>query len=172
MKISEMRGHSSEELREKMGTWRREVFDLRFKSVTEPIQNPSELNEKRKDIARAMTILRSRELGTETEPKMGEVGAQAVKEPKQKERKHPKKITRAIRRDDTVEVLGGSHAGKQGRVLRVLREDQKVVVEGVNYIWKHLAKTQQNPQGGRLQKEAPLPISKVKIVQTADAASE
>ena len=51
------------------GCWRREVFDLRFKSVTEPLQNPSELHGRRKAIARAMTVLRAREQGREAEPR-------------------------------------------------------------------------------------------------------
>jgi large subunit ribosomal protein L24 len=75
-----------------------------------------------------------------------------------------------IRKDDRVLVITGDDRGKQGRVLRVLRDEDRVVVEGVNYIWKHLRKTQQNPQGGRLQKEAPISLSNVKVLGKTDSA--
>jgi large subunit ribosomal protein L24 len=66
-----------------------------------------------------------------------------------------------IRRGDTVAVISGDDRGKRGRVLRVIPESDKVVVEGVNVITKHLRKSQQNPQGGRVRREAPLPACKV-----------
>ena len=77
-----------------------------------------------------------------------------------------------IRKDDRVLVITGDDRGKQGRVLRVLRDENRVVVEGVNYIWKHLRKTQQNPQGGRLQKEAPIALSNVKVLGKTDSAGD
>lgn len=77
-----------------------------------------------------------------------------------------------IRKDDTVLVLTGDDRGKKGRVLRVMRDEDRVVVEGVNYIWKHLRKTQQNPQGGRLQKEAPIALSNVKVLGNTDSAGD
>jgi len=70
---------------------------------------------------------------------------------------------RHVRHGDIVEVLTGDDKGKQGRILSVLVKDQKVVVEGVNYIWKHLRRTQQHPEGGRLQKEAPIHWSNVRL---------
>jgi large subunit ribosomal protein L24 len=69
-----------------------------------------------------------------------------------------------VRKDDQVEVICGEEKGKRGRVLRVLPEKGLVVIEGVNYVWKHLRRTQQNPQGGRLQKEAPISASNVQLV--------
>jgi large subunit ribosomal protein L24 len=69
-----------------------------------------------------------------------------------------------VHKDDQVEVLCGDEKGKRGRILRTQPEKDRVVVEGVNYIWKHLRRSQQNPQGGRLQKEAPIRASNVALV--------
>ncbi len=71
-----------------------------------------------------------------------------------------------IRKDDIVEVITGDDAGdakarKTGRILRVLRDENKVVVEGINRVYKHLKPSRQNPQGGRLSKEMPIDISNV-----------
>jgi large subunit ribosomal protein L24 len=69
-----------------------------------------------------------------------------------------------IRKDDTVQVLTGDDKGKRGRVLRVLRADNKVVVEGVNRVYKHLKPSRRNPQGGRLSKEMPVNVSNVALI--------
>src|SRR6266849_9402313 len=71
-----------------------------------------------------------------------------------------------VRKDDIVEVITGDDAGdakarKTGRVLRVLKEEDKVVVEGINRVYKHLKPSRQNPQGGRLSKEMPIDVSNV-----------
>jgi large subunit ribosomal protein L24 len=69
-----------------------------------------------------------------------------------------------IRKDDTVEVLSGDDKGKRGRVLRVLITRGKVLVEGVNKVYKHLKPSRQNPQGGRLSKEMPVDLSNVALI--------
>ncbi len=66
-----------------------------------------------------------------------------------------------VMKNDTVEIIGGNDRGKRGRVLQVLPQKEKVLVEGVRYIWRHVRPSQKNPQGGRVQKEAPIEISKV-----------
>ena len=71
-----------------------------------------------------------------------------------------------VRKDDIVEVLTGDDAGtpqarKTGRVLRVLNDRNKVVVEGINRVYKHLKPSRKNPQGGRLSKEMPIDVSNV-----------
>ncbi len=66
-----------------------------------------------------------------------------------------------IRKGDTVAVISGDDRGKRGRVLRVIREQQRVIVEGVNLVFKHLRRSQKNPQGGRVRKEAAIHWSKV-----------
>jgi len=69
-----------------------------------------------------------------------------------------------VKKDDQVEVVSGDEKGKRGRILRTMPEKGLVVVEGVNFAWKHLKRSQQNPQGGRLQREAPVRASKVMLV--------
>jgi len=68
-----------------------------------------------------------------------------------------------IRKDDVVFVRSGDDKGRTGKVLRLVGED-RVVVEGVNIVWKHLKPTQQAQKGGRIRREAPLHISKVQPV--------
>jgi len=66
-----------------------------------------------------------------------------------------------IRRDDQVKVIAGKDRGKTGRVLRVITDKDRVVVEGINRVWKHVRPSQRNPQGGRIQKDAPIHVSNV-----------
>ena len=68
-----------------------------------------------------------------------------------------------IRKDDLVEVIAGNSAGTRGRVLRVIPDKNRLVVQGVNLRWKHLRKSQQNPQGGRVQRETAVHISNVML---------
>ena len=69
-----------------------------------------------------------------------------------------------IRIDDTVEVISGDDRGVRGRVLRVDRQAGRVVVEGVNVVLKHVRRSRQARQGGRLSKERPIDISNVMLV--------
>ena len=69
-----------------------------------------------------------------------------------------------IKTDDTVEVIAGNDRGKQGRVLAVNRSVGKVLVEGCNRVYKHVRRSQKNPQGGRLSKEMPVQLSNLKLV--------
>ncbi len=66
-----------------------------------------------------------------------------------------------IRRDDLVQVIAGDHKGARGKVLRVLTDRGRVIVEGVNMVYRHVRKSRKHPQGGRIQKEAPIHISNV-----------
>jgi large subunit ribosomal protein L24 len=68
-----------------------------------------------------------------------------------------------VRKDDLVEVIAGDDAerGRARRVLRVLPDEGKVVVEGVNRVYKHVKPSRRNPQGGRLSKEMPVDASNV-----------
>ena len=50
-----------------------------------------------------------------------------------------------------------------GKVLRVDRRSQRIIVEGKNMVWKHLRKSEANPQGGRVQREAPIPVANVML---------
>ncbi len=69
-----------------------------------------------------------------------------------------------IKVNDLVEMLSGADKGKQGKVLKVDRANRKVVVEGLNRVFKHVKKSQRNPQGGRLSKENAVDASKVALV--------
>ena len=60
---------------------------------------------------------------------------------------------------ETVQVVSGADRGKQGKVLRV--QGDRVLVEGVNLLWRHLRKSPKNPKGGRLRKEGMIHASKV-----------
>ncbi len=66
-----------------------------------------------------------------------------------------------IRTNDIVEVITGDDKGQRGKVLSIDREAGKVTVEGVNRVFKHVKRSQKNPQGGRLSKEMPVRISNV-----------
>lgn len=72
-----------------------------------------------------------------------------------------------IRKNDMVVVLTGNHSGSRGKVLRIDHSKGRVVVEGVNRVYKHVKRSQRNPQGGRLSKEMPIDISNVMLVCTA-----
>ncbi len=69
-----------------------------------------------------------------------------------------------IRKDDIVYIRSGVDKGKTGKVLRVLPDQEKVLVEGMNIKMKHLKPTEQNRRGGRIQKSAPMHWSKVQLV--------
>ncbi len=58
-------------------------------------------------------------------------------------------------------VIAGADKGKVGRVLRIVADKDRVVVEGINRVWKHVRPSQRHPQGGRIQKDAPIHISNV-----------
>jgi large subunit ribosomal protein L24 len=73
-----------------------------------------------------------------------------------------------IRKDDQVEVITGDDKGtakdrRIAKVLRVIPARGKVVVEGVNRVYKHMRPSQKNPQGGRLSKEMPIDVSNVML---------
>lgn len=70
-------------------------------------------------------------------------------------------MARHVRKGDLVEVVSGDHKGQQGRILRLDTKRDAVVVEGVNLVYRHVRPSRQYPQGGRLQKEAPIHISNV-----------
>jgi large subunit ribosomal protein L24 len=67
-----------------------------------------------------------------------------------------------VKKGDDVIVIAGDHKGSKGKILQVLREKNRVIVEGVNMIKKHEKKTQDNPQGAIVEREASLHFSNVK----------
>jgi len=79
-----------------------------------------------------------------------------------------------IRRDDLVQVISGREggarsaghgmAGKRGKVLAIFLEKNRAIVEGVNFIYRHVRPSVQNPKGGRVQKEASISLSNLMLV--------
>ena len=69
-----------------------------------------------------------------------------------------------IVKGDTVQVISGNDSGKTGRVIKVFPSRQKIVVEGVNIVKKHSRPTQENQQGGIIEKEAAIHISNVMLI--------
>jgi large subunit ribosomal protein L24 len=69
-----------------------------------------------------------------------------------------------IKKGDTVQVMQGKEAGKRGKVLRVLADEERVVVERVNFIKRHVRPSQKTPQGGVIEREASMHISSVRLV--------
>jgi len=72
-----------------------------------------------------------------------------------------------IKTGDTVRVLAGDHKGAEGKVLRLVVEKDKAIVEGVNIVKRHTKPNAQNPQGGIVEKEAAIHISNLSLL-TAD----
>ncbi len=69
-----------------------------------------------------------------------------------------------IHKNDSVRVIAGNSRGKTGKVLKVFREDVRVIIEGVNIIRRHSRPSQKNPQGGIVQKEAPINAANVMVI--------
>ncbi len=68
-----------------------------------------------------------------------------------------------VKKNDIVVVISGNAKGKEGKVLKVFPEKNRVIVEGVNIMKRHTRPTQNNPQGGVVQKEAPIHSSNVML---------
>jgi large subunit ribosomal protein L24 len=75
-----------------------------------------------------------------------------------------------VKKGDQVEVITGNHRGASGKILQVLPKKQRVLIEGVNLIKKHLRKSQDNPQGTISEREGTIHISNVKLVERAEKA--
>ena len=69
-----------------------------------------------------------------------------------------------FRIDDEVQVIAGADIGHRGKILKIDRKKNKVVVEGAGRVWKHVRRSQKNPQGGRLNKEMPISASNVMLI--------
>jgi large subunit ribosomal protein L24 len=68
-----------------------------------------------------------------------------------------------IKKNDTVIVITGKYKGVKGKVLKVFPKTERIIVEKVNFIKKHTRPTQQNQQGGIIEKEAPIHVSNVML---------
>ncbi len=70
-------------------------------------------------------------------------------------------MARHVRKGDTVMVIAGDDKGKTGEVMRVVPKSGKVLVQGINRVYRHLRPSRKHPQGGRIQKEMPVSLSNV-----------
>lgn len=77
-------------------------------------------------------------------------------------------MAKVIKREQEVVVISGAHKGKRGKVLEV-RAPEKILIEGVNLITKYERKTQENPEGGKTEREAPIHYSNVMLAEKYDA---
>ena len=80
-------------------------------------------------------------------------------------------MAKSIKREQEVVVIAGAHKGKRGKVLSV-KAGESVVVEGVNLITKYIPKSQENPEGGKTQREAPIHYSNVMLAERFDAKNK
>ena len=64
-----------------------------------------------------------------------------------------------IRKGDTIQIISGADAGKVGRVIKVYLDRDRILVEGINIVKKHTRPSQDNPQGGIIEKEASIHVS-------------
>ena len=66
-----------------------------------------------------------------------------------------------VKKDDMVQVIAGDHKGTTGKVLRVMQDENKVIVQGINLAKKHVKPSRKSPSGGRINIEQPIHISNV-----------
>ena len=75
-----------------------------------------------------------------------------------------------VRKGDNVEVISGNFRGSSGKVLEVIARKERVLIEGVRMIKKHLKKSQDNPQGKIAEREGPIHISNVRVLERGEKA--
>ena len=71
-----------------------------------------------------------------------------------------------IKKDDKVRIITGENKGSEGKVLKVLKNKKKVLVEGVNIVKKHSKPNSKNPQGGIIENESPVDISNLSLISS------
>ena len=76
-------------------------------------------------------------------------------------------MAKNIKKGEEVIVIAGDHKGKKGKILQVLRDKNRVIVEGVNLLKKHERKSQDNPQGSIVEREFPIHYSNVMLTERA-----
>ena len=77
-----------------------------------------------------------------------------------------------VKKGDTVQVISGNHKGATGKILAVLPKKSQVLIEGVRIIKKHTKKSQENPNGAILEREGPLHVSNVKLLEKGEAKAK
>ena len=82
------------------------------------------------------------------------------------------RIRHHVKKGDNVEVISGNFRGSSGKVLEVIARKQRVLIEGVRMIKKHLKKSQDNPQGKIAEREGPIHISNVRVLERGERAAK
>ena len=77
-----------------------------------------------------------------------------------------------VKKGDTVQVISGNHKGATGKILAVLPKKSQVLIEGVRIIKKHTKKNQENPNGAIIEREGPLHVSNVKLLEKGETKEE
>ena len=77
-----------------------------------------------------------------------------------------------VSKGDIVEVISGNHRGSQGKVLQVIARKDQVLIEGVRLVKKHLRKSQDNPNGAIAEREGPIHVSNVRLVERGEKAQD
>ena len=80
-----------------------------------------------------------------------------------------KQVKLHVRRGDIVQVITGNHKGSQGKILEVVRKKQQVIIEGVRMMKRHIRRSQENPNGGIIEREGPIHVSNVKLIERPEA---
>ncbi len=70
-----------------------------------------------------------------------------------------------IKKDDNVKVVSGNYKGQTGRVLRLISNNNRALVEGINKVKKHMRPSQENPQGGIVEKEMSIHLSNLMLLE-------
>ncbi|MBT8235615.1 MAG: 50S ribosomal protein L24 [Bacteroidia bacterium] len=76
-----------------------------------------------------------------------------------------------IKTGDTVRIIAGDHKGSEGKVIEVDKQKNKALIEGINMVSKHEKPSAKNPQGGIVQKEAPIHISNLSLIDSKSGES-
>lgn len=87
------------------------------------------------------------------------------------ERKFNSQAKRHVKKGDMVQVIAGDDKGKKGRIVEIIAETERAIVEGVNIVSRHTKPNAQNQNGGIIKKEAPVHISNLKVVDKAGNAT-
>jgi large subunit ribosomal protein L24 len=77
-----------------------------------------------------------------------------------------------VKKGDQVQVTTGNHKGASGKVIQVLAKKERVLIEGVRLIKKHVRKSQDHPQGAIVEREGPIHISNVKLIEQVEQTSQ
>jgi large subunit ribosomal protein L24 len=82
------------------------------------------------------------------------------------------RVRHHVKKGDQVEVISGNFRGSTGKILQVLPQKNRVLIEGVRMIKKHLRKSQDRPQGSIAEREGPIHISNVKLLQRGEKGTK